>query len=354
MKKILAMVLVAVFAISLSITSFAEVKIPTSDFTVYKAENIPAIDGAYNESEGWGEPIVTVKGQDVYDYTAAGSPGPYKSWVTLNREPWITEKYDDGTVDIIKKMTVNLYARWDDTFLYLCFVVDGLSPFYYNDNALWHGNSIAVAFGPDDPKQNYVTNADDPNGDGIYDPGYVGNEYMLILGSSASKGLLNLGKYDGKVQQNMKDLNIAGKDYGGRQVLEVAFELSKIDIDQVNPETGTLTGKQVPFCFTININNAENPEEGIYINSGEENEMYIKAPNYNAFQIGKGIFQWVRSDIFDSLKLIFTEAEVGGNEGETGSKTGNNSNTSDASIIMHALTAASLTCGAIIIKKRSK
>ena len=93
-------------------------------------------------------------------------------------------------------MTVTAYARWDEVdgvkYLYMCYVVEGINPFYFNDYTYWYGNSVQVAFAPDNREQNWSLQANDKDGDGKYDAGYVGNEYCLAIGSGGAKGAVGL------------------------------------------------------------------------------------------------------------------------------------------------------------------
>ena len=79
MKKVIALALTVVMAFMLSIATFAEAKIPTEDFTVKASGQAPTIDGVFDAKDGWGDPIFTVKGSDVWDYADAGA-GDFQPW----------------------------------------------------------------------------------------------------------------------------------------------------------------------------------------------------------------------------------------------------------------------------------
>lgn len=298
MKKVFAMVIALSMMLALAITSSAAV--PESNFTVTRVSTAPTIDGAYSESEGWGTPIIDVTGQEMYDYVTGSGEQLYLPWAVMEMPYY---QRTDGSVEALQGTTLKVYAKWDDDNLYMCYVVSGLPNFYVNPTGVWYGNSIQLTFGQDNATANWSQNAHDPDKDGVYDPGYVGNEYTIsIKGGGKTTARVTYGTFNGKSSANMitKNSPIVANNYNTYQVYEMTLPFSAIGV-------APATNKEIPFATALNINMQSLAEE-----ETTEGGKRIPYPNYNGFQIGKGIFDQMKGDIWDSLRLVLSGSMNGG------------------------------------------
>ena len=75
---------------------------------------------------------------------------------------------------------------------------DGSTFFYDNRDAMWFANNVEITLGPENPELNFSQNASDADFDGVYQSGYVGNEYLFAITDSSageSVGVVNQGQY---------------------------------------------------------------------------------------------------------------------------------------------------------------
>ena len=171
---------------------------------------------------------------------------------------------------------------------------------------MWFGNNVEITLGPENPKLNYSSTAADPDFDGKYEPGYVGNEYLFAITDSAkgkALGKISLGRYDDGLPgtkmwvseeygSEIAALNDPSVDTG-LQVYEMAlpFDLTHCSVSQgLSEEKGGKGG--IPFTCAINAQ------------CGDE---YSQA-SLQGFQIGSGLFYRNPPEIFNSTKLILEDS----------------------------------------------
>ena len=296
MKKVFALVIALSLICAMAVTSSAAV--PLDDFAITRVSTVPTIDGSFDAAEGWGSPIIEVTGQEMYDYATSSADKRYLPWAVME-ENYVNRT--DGSVEAMQGITMKVYAKWDDTNLYLCYVVEGLPKFYPNTVGVWYGNSIQLTLGQDDRQANWTDKANDPDKDGIYDGGYVGNEYTIAIATGKTRSTVTQGKF-GSSSASLRGASITAVDHTNFQVYEMALPFDKVGIV---PDSN----KKIPFATALNINIGPDVIE----RSPEPDKPY---PNYNGFQIGKGIFDQMKEDIWDSLNLVLT-----GEKGSVGSAT---------------------------------
>ncbi len=291
--------------------SAAGTNMPEADYHILKTSSAPVIDGSFDGESAWGAPIIDVTGEDAYWYTVEQEKfqAKYPSWAKTGSNLW--EK-KDGSVEFMKKIRVRLYSRWDDTKLYFAFVVegniqkgeDGSTFFYDNRDAMWFANNVEITLGPENPELNFSQNASDADFDGVYQSGYVGNEYLFAITDSSageSVGVVNQGQYDGRGIPGgkircIKGTQIAAKNDAsvstGLQVYEMAlpFEAVNCSVNQGLPEEKGGKGG-IPFTCAVNV---------------QCKDAY-SAESLQGFQMGKGLFYRDFPQIFNSLKLILEE-----------------------------------------------
>lgn len=315
MKKVFAIVMALSMIFALAVTSSATV--PSGDFTVTRTSTTPTIDGKFDSAEGWGSPIISVTGQEMYDYATSSGDKEYIPWAVMEMQYF---NRTDGSVEALQAVDFKVYAKWDDAKLYLCYVVSGLTPFYPNAMGVWYGNSIQFTVGQDNRQANWTDKANDPDKDGVYDGGYVGNEYTIAIAAGKTKANVTQGTF-GTSSASMRGAEIVAKDLSsgstGLQVYEMALPFDKMGIA---PEAN----KSVPFATALNINISPD------VIDRDEAEG-IAYPFYNGIQVGKGIFDQAKADIWDSMNLVLTGTmgSVGGAEDSNGGNTDNNGGNTD-------------------------
>lgn len=296
MKKVFALVIALSLICAMAVTSSAAV--PLDDFAVTRVSTVPTIDGSFDAAEGWGSPIIEVTGQEMYDYATSSADKRYLPWAVME-ENYVNRT--DGSVEAMQGITMKVYAKWDDANLYFCYVVEGLKDFYPNTVGVWYGNSIQLTLGQDDRQANWTDKANDPDKDGIYVGGYVGNEYTIAPATGKTRATVTQGKF-GSSSASLRGAQIVAVGNPNLQVYEMALPFDKVGI---SPESN----KKIPFATALNINIGPDVIE----RSPETDKPY---PNYNGFQIGQGIFDQMKEDIWESLNLVLT-----GEKGSVGSVT---------------------------------
>lgn len=342
MKKILSYVLAFAMVVSLACAASALPQnrlekagkwgsnMPEADYHILKTNAAPKIDGVFDGESVWGSPIFDITGDDSFWYTRERATilPLYVSWAITSSTLWTK---NDGSVEMIRNASFTAYARWDDTKLYLAFVVKGISyedqdgSFfsgnldYESGKPLWYGNGIQVSFGPEnekltlDPVANKVV-INDENGERYESQeGYVGNEYLLAITDAFKEkndcmALVTRGQYKPVKQAASQMPEIKnGRDgtayaaqndeaqlaSGGCQVYEMALPFENIfcTINQgLSEENGGKGG--IPFACAFNVQGTENFEEAAF----------------NGFQVGSGIFQQNKMLIFDSTRLVLEES----------------------------------------------
>ena len=337
MKKILSYVLAFAMVLSLacSFSALPENRLekagkwgsnmPEADYHILKANAAPTIDGEFDGESVWGTPIFDITGEDAFWYTKERSSlmPLYVSWAITSSTLWTKT---DGSVEMIRNASFTAYARWDDTKLYLAFVVKGISfedqdGSYFpsnmditNGKPVWFGNGIQVSFGPEnkeltlDPAADHIV-VTNPDGSESYknQEGYVGNEYMFAITDAYSTpntamGILTRGKYKPVRQEaTMLPELKNGRDgtayaaqndetqleNGGCQVYELALPFENIYCSVTQGKTDG-----IPFAVAFNVQGTENFEEA----------------GFNGFQVGAGIFQQNKRLIFDSTRLMLEDS----------------------------------------------
>lgn len=338
MRKIFSALLAAamMFCFTLSFAALPENSLPESgkwgsnmpeaDYHILKTNTAPAIDGVFDGESVWGQPIFDISGNDSYWFTrerAALNP-LYVSWAITTSNLWTKT---DGSVEMIRNARFTGYARWDDSRLYMAFVVQGITyqddeGYYFSDNLdenglpTWYGNGIQVAFGPENKKLNldaaaYKEVRVDAEGNEYLAnvEGYVGNEYLLAITNTFSEpnkcqGMITRGRYDDlaadggrtpKLPASMEGdfefcaQNDASKAETGYQIYEMALPFGEFGfhgtVDQGKSEG-------IPFSVAFNV---------------QGSDQFTEA-SFNGFQVGAGIFQQDKTKIFDSTCLILEDS----------------------------------------------
>jgi len=173
MKKLFTVLLAAVCLSAVCATA-ASAAFTTKDTTAYKAAAAPVIDGVYNASEGWGDPIVHIVNPTAPEYL---------SLCAADHPEFLTDK------DLIPSETT-VYFRWDDTnFYYCCTAVQEKRSCAYDwgsSGDIWKGDSIVFNFKSTDETESYsraavaLTDTD----------GIVYAEYAI------EDGTIGFGEYD--------------------------------------------------------------------------------------------------------------------------------------------------------------
>ena len=173
MKKLFPVLLAAICLTTVCATA-ASAAFTTKDTTAYKAATAPVIDGVYDASEGWGDPIVHIVNPTASEYLALCAADHPELLTDPNLIP------SDTTV----------YFRWDDTnFYYCCTTVQEKRSNVYgwgDAGNIWMGDSIVFNFKSTDETESYsraavaLTDED----------GVVYSEYAI------EDGTLGFGEYD--------------------------------------------------------------------------------------------------------------------------------------------------------------
>ena len=124
-KKAISVFTAALFLLLLA-SSVSAGALSLKEVTADRTDKAPVIDGVFDPSEGWGDPVIHLEGAQMKDY-AETDPG-YEGLL------------DDPSVMI---SNLDIYMRWTDTAFYYCARVTDSE--HYNpemDAAIWRGDSI--------------------------------------------------------------------------------------------------------------------------------------------------------------------------------------------------------------------
>ena len=195
-----------------------------ADYEIDKVKTAPTIDGVFNKSE-W-------KDYHVEDVNAENPTWSYAQFETNNYYA-----------------TASYYVTYDDTYLYLCVVVD--SPYHYcpltqdNASAMWQYECIQAKISSESPAGEYIfKNFDRATNKTAEQDGVIRNFGFAASDSGETiyyQSGTDYETFEGQVACSRDDANAV-------TVYEVAIPFATIG---VTPEKGT----EIGFTFSINSSN---------------------------------------------------------------------------------------------------
>lgn len=204
------------------------------DYDVKKASAAPTIDGTFDESE-WGAYLI-----DEIDAT---------------NDLWSYAQFEKDNY----YSTASYYVTYDDTYLYLCVVVN--SPYHFcpvtqsNANSMWQYECIQVKVSSEAPDEEYILT----NFDHVANAKAVNDGVLRSYGFAANDSNETC-YYETGITSTFTGLAGCSRDDAAQQtVYEVAFPWAEFEI---TPEAGMRLG----LTFSINSTNAEDFENKIFKN----------------------------------------------------------------------------------------
>jgi hypothetical protein len=303
MKKLLALVVMAMLLTSLSLTAFAE----QVEFSVPKATTAPVIDGVVNEGE-------------------------YKlisSYTGTDASPW-------GSVGAnAKSRKVDFYASWDDTNFYVAVVAD-CAPTHVQVNEgenyifnAHHLMSAATSVTPTDPKYAPANGTSWDWGEAF--ASNLGHEWSIAL-KSTDNTLIAANHFG-----NAVEFPYVVKSADGKDVYEQAIPWTFID---PNGENKFVSGAKFGYAFVAGVGD---------VNTDTANGV---DPAGDYVEFAKGINGY--KNFAEYAVVTLADVEAAPVEETPAEETNDNPATADTMVVLFALAAVVSVAAVVIVKKAHK
>ena len=206
-----------------------------ADYEIDKAKTDPTIDGVFNKSE-WKDYLIEKVDSSNHNWS-------YAQFETNNYYA-----------------TASYYVTYDDTYLYLCVVVD--SPYHYcpittaNPGDMWQYECIQAKISSESPAGDYILK----NFDRVTNKTAENDGVIRNFGFAATDGGETAYYQSGTSYEDFEGMAVCTRDDANAvTVYEVAIPFASIG---VTPEKGT----EIGFTFSINSTNGEDVNKNVWKN----------------------------------------------------------------------------------------
>ena len=303
MKKLIALVVIAMLITSLSLIAFAA----QVEITVPKVSTVPVMDGIINEGE----------------YKLIGS------YAGNDSTPWSSSGAN------AKSRKVDFYAAWDDANYYIAVVAD-CAPTHVQinegENYIFNAHHLMSAATATNPIEDQYKPADGVAWDwGAASSSNLGHEWSIAM-KSTDNTLIVANHFGPTVE-----FPYIVKSTGGKDIYEQAIPWSYIDPDGLNK---FVIGAKFGYAFAAGVGDASaDIEKGIdpagdYVNFANGINGHKNFAEYSVVTLAD-----VEAPVVPAAEV--TEPDV-------------NPVTSDSSVVIYTLIAAACVAVAILVKKLNK